>query len=181
MSRFALVAVLALAAAVPGTSQSTDRRTPTPVRQKAFRHAGDGVKVAHYYSFNAGPGQVSITMGMRAKGAASNVDFELFSPTGEKLLYNYMNAVDKDEQVTKQLTLRQKQRLMLSVTPDANAAYYSVALDGAVDIPDGEIDVLKLARERRPLPAKGMLVIELKDGTAQELDLESVGRILIRP
>jgi hypothetical protein len=177
----ALVAGLAVLAVAPAFSQSSDRRNPTPVRQKVFRHAGEGHKVEHFYSVTAGPGQVSITMGMKAKEGASNVDFELFDQAGGKLLYNYMNATNRDEQVTKQVTLRQKQRLVLAVTPDASAAYYSVALDGAIEIEDGEIDVLKLAGERKPLPTTGTLVVALKDGTTQELDLATVDRVTIRP
>jgi hypothetical protein len=174
------VLVLSLAAHVAAAPPSTDRSRPSPVSQRAFRHAGEGQKVTHFYTFKAGPGVVGVTMAMRAKAAASNVDFELFDGAGAKLLYNYMNATDREERAAKQVTLRQKQDLLLAVTPDANAAYYAVALDGAVEIGAAEIDVLKLAAARGPLPTTGVLVVETKDGEAHPFEIGTVARVVIR-
>jgi hypothetical protein len=43
-----------------------------------------------------------------------------------------------------------------------------------------ELDVLKLAGERRKLPATGVLVVVMKDGATQQFDLGAVSRVTIR-
>jgi hypothetical protein len=188
----AVTLALAGIASVSASAQSTDRQHPQPIAHRSFRQAGEGQKVTHYYSFEAGPGIVRITTVMRARESASNVDFELFDAGGSKLLYEYMNATGQTEQKTHALTLRRKQTLLLSVTPDAKAAFYAITLDGAVEIgepkpeaeaePDAEMPApaaVPVAAARKGL--SGVLVLDLVDGTRKQIDLATVAGMTIRP
>ena len=62
---FLLLALLLLLAA-PAAAQSTDRDDPTVLTSNEIKDEGPGKAVEYYYGITAGPGEVTITVDLKA-------------------------------------------------------------------------------------------------------------------
>jgi hypothetical protein len=133
-ARLLLIFVLALAPAVVAAAQSTDRDHPTPLASDEIKGAGTGKKVEYYYSFRGGPGQVVLTIDLRAKAGATNADVEIFDAGASKIFYVYPNATTQHERVVKQFAVKSRQTLTLRLAFDSSVAGWAVTLGGAVEL-----------------------------------------------
>jgi hypothetical protein len=98
---------------------STDRDNPTPLASNVI--TGDGVddKTEYFYSFPAGPGEVNVTLDVKAeKGTAvSSVDIALFDAKSNKLLSTYANPDHgASKRAVETAKVRGTQTIMLEVT-----------------------------------------------------------------
>jgi hypothetical protein len=114
---------------------STDRDNPTPFTSNVV--TGDGVdeKTEYFYSFNAGPGEVTITLDVKAeKGTAvSSVDLALFDAKSKKLVSTYANPDHgSSKRVVETVKVRGTQTLLLEVTVSTGVDNFKIKLDGAV-------------------------------------------------
>lgn len=114
---------------------STDRDNPTPFTSNVV--TGDGVddKTEYYYSFNAGPGEITITLDVKAeKGTAvSSVDLALFDAKSRKLMSTYANPDHgSSKRAVETVKVRGTQTLLLEVTVSQGVDNFKIKLDGAV-------------------------------------------------
>jgi hypothetical protein len=116
-------AIMLLAAAglsvAHAQTPSTDRDNPTPLASNVI--TGDGVddKTEFFYSFPAGPGEVNVTLDVKAeKGTAvSSVDIALFDARSNKLLSTYENPDHgSSKRAVETAKVRGMQTLLLEVT-----------------------------------------------------------------
>ncbi len=128
------VCIATAATAITARAQSTNRDNPTPLVTNVIKGAGTGAKIEYYYSFGAGPGQVVLTIDLKAKAGATQEDVELFDATGNKIFYYYPNATAKNERAIKHFMVADKQTLLLRLALDSSAGDYAVRLGGAVDL-----------------------------------------------
>lgn len=135
----ALASVVLLASAGLAVAQnpSTDRDNPTPVTSGEIK--GDGVddKTQYFYSFTAGPGDLTITLDVKAEKstAVSSVDIALFNPQAKKLLSAYSNPDHgSSKQAVETVTVHGTQTLLLEVDVSTGVASFKIKLDGAVSI-----------------------------------------------
>ena len=133
-----MIFILVLAPAGLAAAQSTDRDHPTALTFDEIKGAGTGKKVEYYYSFTGGPGQVVLTIDLKAKAAATNADIEVFDPSGTKLFYYYPNATTKNERALKRFAAPEKQMLTLRLALDSNAGDYAIKLSDAVELTAGK-------------------------------------------
>jgi hypothetical protein len=116
---------------------STDRDNPTAVASKVI--AGDGVdeKTEYFYTFNAGPGEITITLDVKAEKdtAVSSVDIALFDAKSRKLVSSFANPDHgSSKRAVETVKVRGTQPLLLEVTVSHGVDTFKIKLDGAVKI-----------------------------------------------
>lgn len=115
-------------------AQSGDRDNPTPLASNMIKGTGTGKKVEYYYSFTAGPGEVIVTIDLKAKSGSTNADVEIFDGESEKVFYNYPGATSTSERHVKKFSLSSKQQLLLRLAFDRDAGEYVIKLAGPVEL-----------------------------------------------
>lgn len=144
------VSILLLATTAIGVNaQSQDRENPTPLTSDTIKGNGAGQKVEYYYSFTAGPGEVVVTVDLKAKAGSTNADVEVFN-ADSKIFYYYPNATSKTEHAVKKFMLNSEQALILRLALDSSAGAYSIKLAGPVQLatPAGD----SVSSEQQPEP-----------------------------
>jgi hypothetical protein len=132
--RILLVSFLLLTLTViTANAQSQDRDNPTPLSADTIKGAGIGKKVEYFYSFTAGPGEVTVAVDLKANTGATNADVEIFDAESNKVFYLFPNATTQGEHAVKKFTLSSKQQVTLRLALDASADSYTVKLTGAVE------------------------------------------------
>ena len=124
---------LMAAMAIGMNAQSQDRNNPTSLAADTIKGSGAGKKVEYYYSFTAGPGEVVVTVDLKAKAGSTNADVEIFDQDS-KIFYVYPNATTTSEHAVKRFTLNSKQPLILRLSFDSSAGEYSIKLSGPVEL-----------------------------------------------
>lgn len=146
-----------VATAVGANAQSQDRDNPTPFVSNPAKGNGTGKKVEYFYSFTGGPGEVALTVDLKAKAGSTNADVEIFDEDGSKIFYYYPNATSQNEHAVKRFTLNNKQLLTLRVALDSSAGGYSIKLGGAVELAAQAAappsDAAPSSAEEQPQPA----------------------------
>jgi hypothetical protein len=132
-----LIACASLSAAQDQPTPSTDRDNPTPIASKVI--AGDGVdeKTEYFYTFNAGPGEITITLDVKAEKdtAVSSVDIALFDAKSKKLVSSFANPDHgSSKRAVETVKVRGTQPLLLEVTVSHGVDTFKIKLDGAVKI-----------------------------------------------
>lgn len=136
---FLLLALL-LFLAMPASAQSTDRDNPTMLASNEIKDEGTGKSVEYYYGFTAGPGEVTITLDLKARAYSTAVRFELLDAESNQILAHNMNAATTTgaERVVKKARVREKQSVVLKLVLDSNTGQYMIRLGGAVEFQGGE-------------------------------------------
>jgi len=132
-TRLALVLALILGAAGATAAQSNDRDNPTPFTSNTVKGSGIGKKAEYFYSFTAGPGEVVLTMDLKAKAGSTNADVEIFD-ADSKIFYFYPNATTTNEHAVKKFNLNSEQPLILRLALDSSAGEYSIKLAGPIQL-----------------------------------------------
>lgn len=114
-------------------AQSSDQDNPTPLASNITKGSGIGKKVEYYYSFTAGPGEVVVTVDLKAKSGSTNADVEIFDGDSNKIFYYYPNATTTNERGVKKISVNSKQQLVLRLAFDGNAGDYAIKLAGPVE------------------------------------------------
>ena len=116
---------------------STDRDNPTPFTSNVVTADGVDDKTEYFYSFPAGPGEVTLTLDVKAgKGTAvSSVDIALYDAKSTKLLSTYANPDHgSSKRSVESVKVRGTQTLLLEVTVSQGVDNFKIKLDGAVKI-----------------------------------------------
>src|SRR5258708_1730261 len=135
-----LAAIASMTAAQNQPTPSTDRDNPAQLASNVI--TGDGVdsKTEYFYSFTAGPGEVKLTLDVKAEKdtAVSSVDIALFDATSRKLLSTYANPDHgSTKSAVETVKVRGEQTLLLDVTVSQGVDNFKIKLDGAVTIKSG--------------------------------------------
>ncbi len=138
-----LSAIILLAGAASVTAAqnqptpSTDRDNPAQLTSNVI--TGDGVddKTEYFYAFTAGPGEVKLTLDVKAEKstAVSSVDLVLFDANSRKLLSTYANPDHgSTKSAVETVKVRGEQTLVLDVTVSPGIDSFKIKLDGAIKI-----------------------------------------------
>lgn len=128
-----LVFMLALTTAV--SSQSTDQSNPTPVASNVLTIAGPKkVNQQYFYSFTGGPGEVTISLSVKAKSSSVFVGIKVFDAEMNTLTYHNMSADTGSPGVAKKkFEVGEKQTLVMSFNSDPSLAECKITFGGAVE------------------------------------------------
>ena len=131
---FLLMAALAIAA----QAQSNGRVDPTPLTSNTIKGTGTGKKIENFYSFTAGPGEVVLTIDLKAKSGSTGAEVEVFDADGNKIFYYYPNATSINEHAVKRFAIESKQMVGLRLAFDRDAGQYAIKISGAVELAAGD-------------------------------------------
>ena len=153
-----LGATASLCAAQDQTQQtpSTDRDNPTALTSNVITADGVDEKTEYFYSFTAGPGDVTITLDVKAQKntAVSSVDIVLYDRKSKSLLSTYANPDHgSSKRAVETAKVRGTETLLLEVTVSPGVDNFKIKLDGAVQItPPAPTDSTTPAATPTPTP-----------------------------
>ena len=215
---------------------STDQSAPTAFATNEITAKGPSKETNYYYSFTGGPGEVTVSLNIKAKQYSTFARLEVLDAEFNTLATHNMNATTGSGpvQVTKKIELGEKQTVLLKLTLDGNLAEYKVKIGGAVELgsssspstdssstpstdsssstpdtsstsgseaqPDpgsqttGDATSPPVAKEKKfsidfksklgqlmEIPKSGTLIIQMKDGTTQEIPMKNVKSVTVKP
>jgi hypothetical protein len=172
-------------------AQSTDRDRPTPLKSNELRGELDGSDSEYFYSFVAGPGELTLTFEVTASATNAGATIDLFDKNARSVLSGLMaQGIDRgSERVVKSVRLGARQTLIMRLkamsygSSSGNAkGTFLVRLSGA-GAQKGETSGSADSQgdDRLGLPTSGILRLEMSDGTTQEINLSRVRRASVKP
>jgi hypothetical protein len=140
-----LLAGLVLLIATTGSTfaQSTNRDHPTPLRSDEIRGELNGGEIEYFFSFTAGPGEVTITVDVKSSDGTTGTNFELLDSDANKQLicceYAQADSTGTTGRDVKSVTLGKRQTVVLHLTPfKIGHGTYRVRVTGATDLGEHE-------------------------------------------
>jgi hypothetical protein len=186
-----LLILLAFAvSAAAQTTPSTDRDNPTPFTANEVKGEGTDEKTEYFYSFTAGPGEVSLTFDVKATKDAylHGFDYEVFDAKSRRLAGGFLDPVrGESKRKIEKVSVRGQQQLLLRLVVTGYVDAYRIRLEGAVDgganapANPTAAGVAVSGGNRMCLPATGTLVIILADGAEEHIDLSQVKSAAVKP
>jgi hypothetical protein len=191
-----LLAVLSLFLVIAGTSaafaQSRDRDRPTPLNSAELRGVLEGNGREFFYSFTAGPGELTITVDVKSREGTLAMPFELLSANAADVLlcceYAQADASGETGRAVKSVRINSRRTVILHLTENKyGAGAFHVQLSGAVSFP-GAVGLSQRNRigdsgggGRMGMPENGTLRIRMRDGSTKEIDLSLVQEVSVHP
>jgi hypothetical protein len=191
-----LLAVLSLSlvivAAGVAVAQSRDRDHPTPINNSELRGSLNGRGGESFYSFTAGPGEVTITVEVRSIDGTLAMPFELLEANASNSIlcceFAQASAPGETGRVVKTVRIRSRRTVILHLTEyEYGAGTFLVRFSGAVAFA-GRSESVQDNRvgyngpgSRMGMPTNGTLHIRMKDGSTKEIDLSLVQEVSVRP
>ena len=194
----ALIAVVGCSAldVIGQTNESSDRDRPVRITSGEISVRATSRRTV-YYSFTAGPGEVTFTVdGTKQKRSGFvNANITLFD--GAAKIFRFKNGGEElqlrsftvDERVIDTVRFDRQQtvvmRLEILGDDPADPGRIRVRLSGAVagdqTSTPASYPVSNPPNFNMVMPARGILRIDMADGTTQDIDLSLVRQISIRP
>ena len=124
-------------------AQSTDRDHPTPLRSNEITGDLNGEAIEYFFSFTAGPGELTITLDVKSSGGTTGTAFELLDGNADKVLICCEGAQAGSEGESGReivsITLAKRQTVVLHLTPfKYGHGTYRVRITGATDLASRE-------------------------------------------
>ena len=125
-----------IAATSSALAQSTNRDHPTPFTSDEIKGELNGKEIEYFYSFTAGPGEVTLTVDVKSSGGTTGTAFELLDADANKVLICCEGAQADSTGTTgrdvKSIKLGKVQTVILHLTPFAyGTGTYRVRISGA--------------------------------------------------
>ncbi|MDT5269616.1 MAG: hypothetical protein QOH49_1802 [Acidobacteriota bacterium] len=188
--------VLLMAATGSANAQSTDRDHPTPLSSNELTGRLDGNGGETFYSFVAGPGELTITVDVKSTDGTFAMPFELLNANGADSLlcceFAQAGAPGETGRSVKSIRIKSRQTVILHLTEyKYGAGTYRVRFDGPTSFGGGAAPRGVFPSSRRPgtsaggnrmnLPVSGTLLIRMRDGSTKEIDLSLVREASVQP
>jgi hypothetical protein len=128
-----------IAATSSAFAQSTDRDHPTPFTSTEIKGELNAKEIEYFYSFTAGPGEVTLTVDVTSSDGTTGTAFELLDADANKVLICCEGAQADSTGTTgrdvKSIKLGKNQTVILHLTPfKYGTGTYRVRISGAVDV-----------------------------------------------
>ncbi|MEP6947225.1 MAG: hypothetical protein ABJA02_14990 [Acidobacteriota bacterium] len=187
------------------SAQSSDRDNPTPLNSSEVSgtfgdHQKDGNREI-FYSFMAGPGELTITFDVKRRGRddSAGFSFELLPSNGSSTAILCCEGAQSGEGGTGRevasVKLTKKQTVILHITNASNGGgSFDARLSGAglsfgeqttgnVNYGTRKNEASRGDRDGDPIavPSSGTLHIRMKNGSTQDIDLNLVRNVSVRP
>ena len=189
--------LLLLAATSFTSAQSSNRDRPTPLTSNELRGVLGENKDEHFYSFTAGPGELTITADIEpAQGSGTtNITFELLDRNAAKALL-CCEYVQGDFGATGRkvasVKLTKRETVILHITEDGGNGTFRFRFSGATSFggstgggdysnDNGNGRERGEGGEQINVPTSGILHIRMKNGTTKDIDLSLIRSVTVRP
>jgi hypothetical protein len=166
-----------------GFAQSKDRDNPTKLASNEIsgfiEGTPNGDQISSYYSFMAGPGEVTITLDVESVRGFASAAYSVFDSDGRKVFGGHANSTSTGgERDTQRFAISRKVQLILrlelgSMMGRSDSGKFRIRFSGAIDSGGANIPTC--------LPKQGTLRVKMKDGSVKELDLKQAEEITIQP
>jgi hypothetical protein len=191
-----LLAVLSLLLLIAATSvvvaQSRDRDRPTPINNNELRGVLNGRGGESFYSFTAGPGDLTITVEVKSTDGTLAMPFELLEANAADSIlcceFAQAGTTGETGRVVKTVRIKSRRTVVLHLTEyEYGAGTFLVRLSGAVAFADRSEPaqgnrIGNTGRgDRMGMPTNGTLHIRMKDGSTKEIDLSLVQEVSVHP
>jgi hypothetical protein len=118
-------------------AQSTHRDHPTPFTSDEIKGELNGAEIEYFYSFTAGPGEVTLTVDVKSSDGTTGTAFELLDADANKVLIccegAQADSTGTSGRDIKSIKLGKRQTVILHLTPfKYGAGTYRVRISGAV-------------------------------------------------
>ena len=118
-------------------AQSTNRDHPTPFTSNEIKGELNGEEIEYFYSFTAGPGELTITVDVKSSDGTTGTAFELLDSDANKVLICCEGAQADSTGTTgrdiKSIKFGKRQTVILHLTPfKYGTGTYRVRVSGAV-------------------------------------------------
>jgi hypothetical protein len=138
-SLLVLATLLLLAVAGSTSAQSTNRDHPTPFRSDEIKGELNAEEIEYFYSFTAGPGELTITVDVKSADGTTGTAFELLDHEANKVLICCEGAqADSTGQSGRDVVhikLGKRQTVILHLTPfKYGRGTYRVRVSGAAEV-----------------------------------------------
>jgi ABC-type glycerol-3-phosphate transport system substrate-binding protein len=129
--------LMLIAASGSAFAQSTNRDHPTPLRSDEIRGELNGDEIEYFYSFTAGPGELTITVDVKSSDGTTGINFELLDSDANKQLIccegAQADSTGTSGRDVKSIKLGKRQTVILHLTPfKYGRGTYRVRFSGAV-------------------------------------------------
>jgi hypothetical protein len=136
---FATTLLVLIAATGSVFAQSTDRDHPTPFTSDEIKGELNAKEIEYFYSFTAGPGEITITVDVKSSDGTTGTAFELLAADGSTVLICCEGAQADSTGTTgrdaKSIKITKRQTVILHLTPfKYGTGTYRVRISGAVDV-----------------------------------------------
>jgi TPR repeat protein len=167
---------------------STNIDKPTLLTSKEIRGNGVGEAISYYYTFNAGPGEVKVTVDGKNKpglhpsftggDSTDAVDVEISDLDAKRLFYIEMDDTTIDKRKVERFQLGRRQPVIMRIFLSKFTLDYMVRLEGPIDFSPATKRPWSILRGNEP--GRPHVVFRDKDGTRyticyEEGDGNSVG------
>lgn len=175
-----LIVILCLSSSA--NAQSTDVGHPTPLTENSIRGTLEKAE-NNFYVFPAGPGDVSAALFVQACSPCfAKANLQLFSANGVTPLCPVVqvvatNGATEQKACTAQLTRRQTVMLRVGRAEGGAKSTFQVRISGDIASDAGAASA---AEARTGTHGYRTLVIKMKDGSTQEIDLSKIADIIFR-
>jgi hypothetical protein len=193
---FGLALILALAGMV--SAQSSDRDRPTVLTSGEISGSLNNHNGESFYSFTAGPGELTLTVDVTVNHRSDEtqigvLNFELLGRDASTSILCCEFAQTGDSGTgrdVKSVRLTRRQTVILhTTTGPVGGGTFRVRLSGANSFSganvtggyDNNRDRSNRDGEQITVPETGILHIRMKNGTTQDIDLNRVRNISVRP
>jgi TIR domain-containing protein len=114
---------------------STNIDKPTLLTSNEIRGNGVGEDISYYYTFNAGPGTVKVTVDGKNKpgGLTNAIGVEISDLDAKRLLYIGMGNTTIDKRKVERFQLGRRQQVIMRILLDERTLDYMVRLEGPID------------------------------------------------
>lgn len=201
---FGIFAMILATAAGTAFAQSTDRDNPTPLQSNEVTGDIFETNAEHFYSFTAGPGELTITVDVKASppDKLAGFNFELLERNAANVIQEGAGFVQGSnggtDRVVRSVKLTRRQTIILHTTNGSgdNSGTFRVRLTGSA-VSGGSPSTGggygqgsgygqgegrgNRDSEQLTVPASGTLHIRMKNGTTQDINLGRIQSISVRP
>jgi hypothetical protein len=188
---FVFSLLLMIAATSAASAQYGDRDRPIPLNSNELRGTLTAAGGERFYSFTAGPGELTITVEVKSTGGTLAMPFELLSANAADnlLCCEFAQADDGlTGRAVKSVRIRSRRTVILHLTENQyGAGTFLVRLSGAVAFAEtsgsvrGDRAGSGGGGNRMGMPANGTLRIRMRDGSTKEIDLSLVRDVSVQP
>lgn len=100
-----------------GAAQSNDRDNPVPLNSNELRGELDGSNTEYFYSFVAGPGELTVTFDVKASGTNAGATLDLFDKNFRPILSNILaQGINRgSERLVKSVPLGTRQTILVRI------------------------------------------------------------------
>lgn len=197
-----IFALILATSVVTASAQSTDRDNPMPLNSSEISGNMNDLNRETFYSFTAGPGEVTVTVDVNAKRENQGLlTFEVLGRDGATNLACCYGAQGNDGGTGREIAtfkLARRQVVILHTTNGPiGGGTFRIRLTGATSFSgtsgtggfndlnggsrDHDRDGGNGGNEQIEVPSTGILHIRMKNGTTQDINLNRVRSISVRP